>query len=269
MNKLFEQYLSVLELTKQPPTFEYLSQLITAHLTKIPFENISKIFYYIKYDLKYIPDFELYLDGIEKFNFGGTCYSNNYYFNQLLNFLGFKAMLCGADMNNPDVHLVNVINWGSKNYLVDVGYAAPFYYPIPLYQSFDFDINFGNETFVLKPKNNDGNHELKQYRDNKIKHGYVVKPFERSISEFEQIIVDSFRKNSTFLNRITAVKYNSDKSISIRNYSLIEMTKTYHNIKKYADLESLELGINENFKIPRNILRESLIFYDNQIRTNS
>lgn len=266
MDKLFEQYLKILELDRQPPTFNYLTKLVTAHITKIPFENISKIFYHIKYDLKYIPDFKLYLSGIENNKFGGTCYSNNYYFNQLLNYLGFNAMLCGADMNNPDVHLVNVIEWNSKRYLVDVGYGAPFFKPIPLFHNMDFEIKYGNEKFVIKPKNKHGNHELVQYRDNKIKHGYVVKPFKRSINEFNKIIVNSFRKDSTFLNRITAVKYSTEKSTSIKNYSLIIMTEDSYNVEKFANIETLEVRINKYFKIRKDILRESLIFFNNQTK---
>ncbi len=29
--------------------------------------------------------------------------------NQLLSHLGFDVMLCGADMKNPDVHLINIV----------------------------------------------------------------------------------------------------------------------------------------------------------------
>jgi len=262
MNSLFDQYLRLLKIGKQAPTFKYLTELLTAHIINIPFENISKIYYHRTMDLNYIPDFELYLNGIKKYNFGGTCYSNNYYFNKLLNHLGFNAILCGADMTNPDVHLINVVDWNSKKYLVDVGYGAPFFNPIPLYLNDDLEFKFGNEKFVIHPKNKNGYTELVQYRDNKVKHGYKVKPTQRSISEFNRIIKNSFNLGATFLNRIAATKFAVQASISIRNYSFIEMTRDTYKINKIDNNKKLVLELNKYFKIPRNIIRESINYIE-------
>ena len=64
--KLFLRYLRLLGIQKQKPNFEYLKEIVSAQVTKIPFENISKQFFKKRLNLKHLIDFELYLDGIEK-----------------------------------------------------------------------------------------------------------------------------------------------------------------------------------------------------------
>jgi len=258
MNSLFERYLKILNIPRKNPGYSYLKELLTAHLIKIPFENISKLYYYKTLRLKNIPDFDLYLEGIEKNNLGGTCYSNNNYFNQLLNHLGFNAKLCGADMTAPDVHLVNVVSLEEKEYLADVGYGSPFFDPIPLFHEENFEIKFGNETFIVFPQNELGHSEMKQYCKNKHKHGYVVKPLNRDISEFKYVIADSFRPSATFLNRITAVKFEVQSSISVRDYSLIRMNIKNAEKVILADKNQIFEQIYSNFNIPKSIIRESL-----------
>jgi arylamine N-acetyltransferase len=258
MNITFDHYLKILNVTRKKPSIEYLTELLTSHIIRIPFENISKLYYYYTKGLRTIPDFDLYLAGIEHNKFGGTCYSNNYYFNQLLIHLGFEAWLCGADMNAPDVHIVNVVIFGNKKYLADVGYGAPFFNPIPLDSNENHNISFGNDNYVVLPKNVNGYSELKQYRENKLKHGYIVKPYGRAISEFEGVIEDSFRKSSTFLNRITAIKYGLNSSISIRNFSLIEIQNELLKKTQLISKDQIVEQINKYFHIPRNILQESI-----------
>ncbi|MBT3222726.1 MAG: hypothetical protein HN348_26930, partial [Proteobacteria bacterium] len=59
--------------------------------------------------LRDIPSLDQYLQGLER-GFGGTCYSNNWYLHQLLKLLGYEVMFCGADMEDPDAHAVNVVS---------------------------------------------------------------------------------------------------------------------------------------------------------------
>ena len=93
---VYSRYLKALKISKTDPGLTALTDLIKAHLMYVPFENISKLFYIKNYSLESIPDFEQYVDGICRYNFGGTCYSNNYYFNKLLSYLGYNVRLCGT-----------------------------------------------------------------------------------------------------------------------------------------------------------------------------
>ena len=121
----------MLGVSRRGPTPEALRELVAAHLTRVPFENISKLYNRKHHDLADLPPLQLYLDGIERYHFGGTCYSNNFHFYSLLASLRYDVKLCAADMRTPDVHAVIMVNVDGREYLVDAGYGAPFLSPLP------------------------------------------------------------------------------------------------------------------------------------------
>ncbi len=256
--KLFLRYLRLLGIQKQKPNFEYLKEIVRAQVTKIPFENISKLFFKKRLNLKHLIDFELYLDGIEKYRFGGTCYSINFYLNQLLSWLSYDIKLCGADMKNPDVHIVNIVNIDNREFLVDTGYAAPFSEPLPLYLLNDYPINNGNDRYILKPQNNNSRPQIELYRNEELIHGYRVNPNARNIGEFRQVIEDSFKESATFMNALLLSRFSYDNFIVIHNMTI---TESYGDVLKKNSLDSIEQlvsVINDRFNIPRTIVLESL-----------
>jgi len=127
----FDRYISLLGLGQKTPDLSYLTEIIRAHLAKIPFENISKLYHFHGSGSVSIPPLPQFLDGIEHYHFGGTCYSLNFHLNQLLDYLGYQVIICGADMKKPDVHIVNLVTVDGKEYIVDAGYGAPFGEPVP------------------------------------------------------------------------------------------------------------------------------------------
>jgi len=183
--KLFDKYLDLLGVEASSPSFDFLCRIVRAHLLGIPFENVSKLLYK-KEGKNDIPDLSTYLNGIEKYNFGGTCYANNYYFNLLLNHLGFDVKLCGADMKNPDVHIINIVTIEGREYIIDGGYAAPFLKPLPRFLKDDHVINLGPEKFILKPQDKNGLSKLEHYYNGELKHWYTAKPKQRTIEEFHE-----------------------------------------------------------------------------------
>jgi arylamine N-acetyltransferase len=260
---IYDRYLDALKISKRKPSLAALTEIIKAHLKYVPFENISKLYYLKNFNIKSIPDFERYVDGIRKYNFGGTCYSNNYYLNKLLSFLGYNVRLCGADMSNPDVHIVNIVVIDHREYLVDVGYAAPFFQPIPLDLPENYELNFGCDKYIIKPKDNRNYSELQLIRDGINKHGYIVKPHSRSITEFETVIEDSMKSTSTFLNAVLLVKYEKNSSVVIHNFSIIEIEDSKVNKIQLKDKEELIDQIYLKFGIPEKISRGSLSIIKN------
>ena len=260
---IYERYLGALRITKSRPSLVALTNIIKAHLMYVPFENISKLYYIKNYDIKSIPEFEQYVEGIRKYNFGGTCYSNNFYLNKLLSYLGYNVRLCGADMKNPDVHLVNIVEFSNKDYLVDVGYAAPFFHPIPLSLKTNYELIFGNDKYIVMPRDERKYSELRLIRDGKTKHGYIVKPYTRSITEFQKVIEDSMKSTSTFLNAVLLVKYGKKSSTVIHNFSLIEIEDMNTNKVSLNNLSELVDHIYFKFGIPKDISRESLSLIKN------
>jgi len=255
---LFNRYLKILEIQRQKPDFEYLKKIVRAQMSKIPFENISKLYYKKRIGLEQLIDFELYLDGIENYRFGGTCYSNNFYLNQLLEWLGFNIKLCGADMKKPDVHIVNIVSIETCDFLIDSGYAAPFFEPIPLDLTNEYIIDMGVDRYILKRQNNSRPFHLELHRNGKLIHGYKVNPMAREIDDFRQVIKDSFKESSTFMNAILLTRFDSENFITIHNMSIIESKNNVSKRHSFDSIEQLTLAINKYFKIPKSIVLESI-----------
>lgn len=252
--KLFDKYLNLLGLRRLPPSLESLTELVAAHVKRIPFENISKLYYLNKFGQKSIPDMDQYLNGIERHNFGGTCYSNNYFFHLLLVNLGYNCKLCGADMAEPDVHLVNIVTLDGVEYIVDTGYAAPFDHPLPRNLEKDYIIALGRDRYILKPKDRNGNSKMELYRDGQLIHGYTAKPVHRPIEHFESAITDSYRNDSTFMQSILLVRIDKNRSMVIYNLSIIESEGTNFRIQPIPNHNELPRIIEKHFSIPREIV---------------
>ena len=159
---LLSRYLGVLGVSRKAPSSAALCELV-AHVTRIPFENISKLHYRKRLGLTDLVPLPLYLDGIERYSFGGTCYPNNFHFYTLLASLGYEVRLCGADMTNPDVHMVIMVRVSGQEYLVDGGYAAPFVIPLPRGSRADFVVTLGGDRYVRKPQDSNGFSRLELY----------------------------------------------------------------------------------------------------------
>ncbi len=254
---LLERYLDILGVRKRPLSFDALSELVEAHLTRVPFENISKLYYRMR-NRRSLPTLEQYLEGIERYHFGGTCYPNNYYFSQLLKSLGFQARLCGADMNRPDVHLVIMVILEEKEYLIDVGYGAPFYTPMPRDLNDDLVMILGRERYLLLPRDGSGRSRLEMYRDDQLVHSYLAKPEAREISQFEQVISDSFRDEATFMNRLVIARFFPGRSIVIRDLTLTDSRGDQSSSQTLGGRRELIAAIREHVGIPEEITREAI-----------
>jgi N-hydroxyarylamine O-acetyltransferase len=257
-SELFERYLNLLGVQRRSPSIDALCELVQAHLLRIPFENVSKLYYKKHRGLRHLPGLELFLDGIEKFHFGGTCYANNYHLYQLLANLGYQIKLCGADMSNPDVHLVSMVTVEKREFLVDAGYAAPFLTPLPRDLTTDHVVALGRDRYVLKPQDASGRSRMELYRDGDLKHGYLVKPMPRQIQEFEQAIVDSYREDATFMNALLLARFYPDRSLVIHNLTVIESQGTVSNIRTLASQDEMGQAIYEYFAIPKEFTEDAV-----------
>lgn len=255
---LCDRFLKVLGITGQEPSIEALTDVVKTFVMRVPFENVSKLYYKAKFVMRFIPEFEMYIDGIEHYNFGGTCYSNNYYLHLLMVHLGYDVKLCGADMANPDVHLVNIVLVDGREYLVDAGYGAPFLEPLPRDLREEYVVALGRERYVLNPQDGNGISRMDLYRDGQLTHGYTVKPIHRQIEYFTKVIGDSFRDEATFMNGLLLVRFYLNRSVAIRNLSIIESNGAEFHIAKISGRDELPAAVEERFSIPREIVAEAV-----------
>jgi N-hydroxyarylamine O-acetyltransferase len=244
------RYLSLLGVPRSAPGVDALRTIVSAHLLRVPFENISKLYRWRQYGIREIPDCTGFLDGIEHNHFGGTCYTINFHLYQLLVSLGYEASLCGADMSRPDLHLASVVNTQGREFIVDCGYAAPFLEPLPRDLSEPYEIRLGSDRYVLHPQDATGRSRLDLFRDAASPHGYRLNPRPRRIEEFHDVIIDSFRPDATFMNSSLLVKFGAHSSVVLRNLNLIESHETEVRKTALASQDDLIRAIHDIFGIP-------------------
>jgi len=259
---LFERYLGLLGQPAAPPSLDALTDLVAAHMKRIPFENVSKLLYR-KHSTNrgYIPLSE-FLDGIELYNFGGTCYSNNFYMNRLLRFLGYDAKLCAADIAvegaPPNGHMYSLVTLNGRGYIVDVGYGAPFMEPLPRDGAEDVVVELGHERYVLKPANGDGISHLQQHENGAIVHGYRAKPEPREPDFFAPVIARSLSAQAPFMRSFRAVQFEPGYALSVRNLTLTEMKGRESTTRQLADRKELVETMVKRFGMPRDRVEEAV-----------
>jgi arylamine N-acetyltransferase len=256
--ELVGRYLALLGVPRREPSLEALSELVAAHLSRIPFENLSKLYHRKRQGLTGVQTLPLFLEGAERVHFGGTCYSNNGHLHTLLVSLGYEARLCGADMREPDAHLVIMVALEGREFLVDVGYAAPFLDPMPRDSSNDYVISRGRDRYVLRPQDAHGCSKLDLFRSGRLAHGYRAKPASREIEEFARVIADSFRPTATFVNAVLITRFERDHAVVIHNLEVVESRGARVKATALANREDLAVAIEDYFGIPREITADAI-----------
>lgn len=255
---LLEQLFRLLGCSQRGVSLTALTELVSRFVKRVPFENISKLYYRKRFGQRSLPDLRRYVEGVERLNFGGTCYANNYYLHRLLKHLGYDAALCGADMTNPDVHVVNIVSLEGREFLVDAGYAAPFLQPLPRDAASEQVVVLGNDRYVLHPRDAQGRSRLDLFRNGELRHGYTVKPEPREIDYFAAAIAGSYRPEATFMNALLAARFFDDHAIVIHNLTLMESGGSECRLTSIPGWEALPGVVEEHFSIPAAIVAEAV-----------
>ncbi len=258
MQQQFARYLKLLNLRQETPSRHALERIVRSHLALIPFENLSKLLAVRTTGARSIPDLSGFLDGVERFHLGGTCYAVNYHLHQLLHFLGYEVKLCGADMSKPDVHLVNLVTVDNREFLVDAGYAAPFWVPLPRDLPADFTITLGDDAYVLTPREPDGRSRLTLYRSGAARHGYCINPRPREMSEFAGVVERSYRPESTFMRALLITRFAEESSLVLHNMTLLEHRGPSVKGTTFQTREELFAAVETMFGIPRDFTHRAL-----------
>ncbi len=253
------EYLRVLGVPRASPSLPALRALVTAHVTSVPFENVSKLLYRRRLGLREVPSLDRYLEGIERWHFGGTCYANNFHLWRLLQGLGYRATLCGAAMRSGvDVHAVITVAIGGRELLVDAGYAAPFLEPLPLDRGRDVVVARGRDRYVLEPRDAQGRSSLVFYRDGARLHGYTLSPTPRTEEHFRSVVADLFRAEATFMNAVMVVRFKGATSAALHNFSLVRSAGSRSSVEHLPNRHAVVEAIEREFGIPAELASEAL-----------
>jgi N-hydroxyarylamine O-acetyltransferase len=127
-------YLELLGLDRQKPTLEYLKKLTRAHLSRVPFENVTSILRREAAGDDRVPTLDrgAELQAWQNRGGGGLCFEVVDMFGTFLSGLGFKVHPVLATISFVGSHQGLVVEIENDRYLVDAGNGAPFFEPIPL-----------------------------------------------------------------------------------------------------------------------------------------
>lgn len=251
---LFRRYLGLLGWVGDPG----LHELVSSHLIKVPFENVSKL---LRPDgAPQLPALEDFLRGIADQDLGGTCFAIAGHFVSLLQFLDYDAELLAADSGGvPRTHAVIRVRHEGATYLVDVGYAAPFYHPISVEGPFPLTIPHGDINYVI-----DRHVAHREALEVSTLHGgakltsYVAKPPAVDLDGFAASIERSCAPDARFMRRLRIVRFFASRVLEIDNNRLIT---THHNITTVtpiANVDELEAIVHEGLQLPRMPVREAV-----------
>jgi arylamine N-acetyltransferase len=216
----YARYLRLLGITRRPAGLDGLRDLVRRHLCRVPFENVSKLLLYAREGAGRPRTLSEFLDGIERHDLGGTCYSSNPFLAELLRVLGYDADLLGADMSLPNVHTSVRVRLDSREYHVDAGYGAPFLEPIPL-DRLPHGMAIGRYRYVFD-RHNSGGHRMVAAFAGQEAHSYVVHGPPRDPEFFRPIVLDSFAPGRKFMTWLRITRCFEDRVFDLRNRTFTE-----------------------------------------------
>ena len=256
-----ERYLRLLGMDAAPSGLAGLWAIVRAHVTRVPFENVSKLLLYGREGRARAITLAEFLDGIEHRDLGGTCYSSNPFLVDLLRTVGYEADLLGADMSEPDVHTSIRVRLDGIDYHVDVGYGAPLYEPIRL-DRLPYAVEWGRCRYVVEESNRLGEYVMSHYEDGRRKHGYVVHPPARDAGFFLPIIAASFEPARTFMRCLRIVRFFDGYSADLHDRVLTISRPGSSDQTRLDTRAQLRNAIDGVLGMPRCPIEEAVAIYE-------
>jgi N-hydroxyarylamine O-acetyltransferase len=251
-----QHYLDRLGLKAEPPSYHYLARLCRAHLSRIAFENISKLYYLKRFPETgwHIPPIDVHVANMRGLDFGGTCFTSNSRFHLLLQALGFDASLVGFASN----HMGMAVRLPEGRFYVDVGAALPFFEPVP----------FEAEPFVeccgvgARFYRKGGAYRLDHYL-----HGECTMEWEfypdspQAFSHFAPKVEVMNAPGSLFLTILRCHLWQPElgRCLSLVNNSLTwRFADGTERKERLASLQAIERAVSEEFRLPKLPVREAV-----------
>jgi N-hydroxyarylamine O-acetyltransferase len=258
-DELFRRYLGILGWVGDPG----LHELVSSHLIKVPFENVSQLL--LPADAPRLPPMDEFLRGIADQDLGGTCYAIASHFAELLRFLDYDVELLGADSGGvPRAHAVCRVRFEDQYYLVDVGYGAPFYHPIAVAgPALPQTVLHGDINYVVDRHVSHGEAiEVASVRGGARVSSYVAKPPaidpQTIATAFGPAIDRSFAPDAQYMRRLRISRFFASRVLEVYNNVLVT---THHNITTHTpirDIDELEAIVHEAMQLPRMPVREAV-----------
>ncbi|GAA0361490.1 arylamine N-acetyltransferase [Bacillus horti] len=255
-------YLRVLGLSQKEPTYDYLVQLCQAHLSTLPFENISKMLYYRDQAKNnfIIPSIETFVEHADTYSFGGTCYTLNSHFQHLLDYLGFSCYL--VMLGNE--HMGIVVQLDCEKVYVDCGAAAPIFKPVRFESNHQNVSEFADDRVHILPVNP----QLSSYKYVRYTQGkqsgrdWDFKADQKqTIQDFQDVIQAANKPGTTFMKILRCQLWQTDKgrSVSLIN-NQFSIRHSDGRVEKHTlqTTSEIEAVLEKEFLLPKLPVRKAI-----------
>lgn len=259
------QYLNFLGLEPEQPSIPYLESICRAHLSRLPFENISKLIYYRDQHVNgfLIPPIEKHVANIQQHNYGGTCYNINSQTLLLLQALDFS----GFHVRLGEHHLGIIIRSPEEQNLllyVDFGAAAPLFKPVPFQVDPKNSSCFGIDEIKILPDPDQPDH----YRFTRFRRGeqlnneWIFNPNHPvEFTDLADVIKAANEPGAYFMKELRCQLWQLEREhyLSLINNTFI--IRTSDNQEKKLQLNSIseiEEVLSKEFLLPHLPVREAI-----------
>jgi N-hydroxyarylamine O-acetyltransferase len=244
-----EKYLDLLGLRAKPPSLAFLSEIVKRHLTEVPYENVSKLIRFAEAGPT-LPSFEEFVTGLAETNYGGTCFAQNIYLNQLLQHLGFHSKLVAIRRDGGLSHVSLRLNVEGQNHFVDVGIMSSVAGPFQLNPGNAFDIQIGNQRYVFTPKADLENYLLEIHRDGKIIRSFESSPTPVTETELTEGVAKTFAPSALFMTNLAVHRAYEGYSVGIWNKTLYQVIGTERVVREIQSLAELKTAFRNDLALP-------------------
>ncbi|MBL9104143.1 MAG: arylamine N-acetyltransferase [Myxococcales bacterium] len=251
---LFRRYLGILGWVGDPG----LHELVSSHLIKVPYENVSLLLAPPE-SAGTLPTIEAFLDRIAEQDLGGTGFPIALHFAELLRWLDYEVELLAADVGGvPRSHAIIRVKLEDTTYMIDVGYAAPFYQPIALDQ-LPHKVPHGDFTFMIdRHATGAASVEVATFRGPSRVQTYVAKPPALGPDGFNNGVQRVADANGRLMRSLQISRFFASRVLEVIDNSLVV---THHNITTVtpiASVDELEVIVREQLQLPRVPVREAV-----------
>ena len=220
MQKLeVKQYLDILGLKEELPSYSFLKKIVRAHVFQFPFENIGKLINSHNQTFKdrAVPSLDEFVSQFQKHQFGGTCYVLNTTLRSLLKELGFTSY----NIHLGDEHLALMVRLNGEHIFIDCGVAAPIFTPVRIEKKDRYEYSFHDETIVIK-RLTDTTFEFARYiKGNLTEDCWTFTPYKRTSKAFiKNMLVRSHKSTATYMSELRCQLWKPDCNMRIRNDQL-------------------------------------------------
>lgn len=239
-----------LGLQTESPTLDFLNRIVTIHLERIPYESLSKILFSER--KPYFPTLHEYVDRMHQYGFGGTCFANNFYFVELLNYLGFEAELNSVDgMDSHDSHVSCKVKIEGDFFIVDFGNMAHFSGPFPLTPGRVIEDLRGSNRFVFTPNMDGQTYKLEFFRNEKLIRRHLSKQGARRPEDFRRKIEESYRSSAYWMQIFCICKHAGNATLGIWNSTFFRQQGLEVKERTLGSADELKIALAEEMGLPK------------------